>query len=118
MEASTQPQQALPAPTPSLQTNIPESDKSKTKMALIITAVLFIGVIIILVILLILSRNSADNTTNATSDVVDNTIMQQTTAAPETSNVVTGSNIDTSSNTFEARLFYLGFDTDKTLTNN
>lgn len=121
MEASTQPQPAVPAPVSPLQTNSNTQEVSsamkQSKIPLLISLALFIIVVIVLAILFLMSRNNNPNTNNNTNTVSEPVI--QTTAAPETTGntSTTPSNIpDTSTNTFEARLFYLGFDYKNLLT--
>jgi len=112
MEASTQPLPATPDPTPVIPTT-PEIKKNS--LPLIISLVLFFVVVIVLVILFLMSRNNG-TPTNTQSTVSAPVV--QTTAAPETSGDTAAPTAvpDTSTNTFEARLFYLGFDYKNALT--
>ncbi|MEO6729436.1 MAG: hypothetical protein ABIM99_05960 [Candidatus Dojkabacteria bacterium] len=123
MEASTQPH--LAAPTPASQippiSNLPlleptnATEGKKRNMPLIISLVLFFFIIAVLVILLLIQSNSSNN-------FVNNTVVSQpvteTTTTPETSGANSDSTVtqtNTDENTFESRLFYLGFDYPKPL---
>lgn len=132
MEASTQPQPAVPSPSATIQptavtpigTNpVTPSTPSESKTPLIISVVLVVVVLVILIILLILTQNKPTVTDNPNfQDTPVSAPTSQTTTTPETS-ASTGNTAnptpvvsDTANNTFEARIFYLGFNYTTALT--
>ncbi|MFS8130769.1 MAG: hypothetical protein ACMG57_02205 [Candidatus Dojkabacteria bacterium] len=114
MEQSTQPQPAIPSKVFPTQTTITsqadmpteELNKKKT-LPFIISIILFFLVIAVLLVLLFLTNKPTDSN----NQPVVSAPVTQTTAAPETSGNTTPTIVpDTTANTFESRLFYLGFD--------
>lgn len=112
MEASTQPQPAVPSPVAPSITETKELPK-RSKWPLIISLLLFFIVIIALAALFLMTRNSG-GATNNTQSTVSAPVTQVTTTTPETTS---GSTItpppvadaSLSPNNFDSRLFYLNF---------